>query len=351
MSVRITKLLEEKYPFSRAKRFNVYYRCGGKARAKQQIERFLGTDVSSWEVRMHMRKMRHAYLIRAWRFNEYFLYHYADLSRSGRKKFVTETEKNRFCYNVNPQSLRRLFKDKAQTYYHFAKYYQRSVCEMHSWEQNQETYYRFVQEHDDYIVKPIDESVGTGVQILHGKQEEVIKDMLGAYRTGLVIEELISQDTRMAQVHPQSVNTVRITTFVVGDKTFILYPFVRFGRAGNVVDNGGKGGLICAIDEETGIIFSVVDEDGKKYIVHPDTGESIVGFRVPRWDEAISLAKELSRVLPECRFIGWDLALTDKGWVMVEGNAQGQFVGFQLPRLQGVKDALLSADPDCLNKF
>lgn len=348
MSVRITKLLEEKFPFSRAKRFNIYYRCGGRAHAKQEIERFLGPDISSREVRMHMRKMRYAYLIQSWRFNEYFLYHYADLSRSGRKKFVTETEKNKFCYNVNPQSLRSLFKDKAQTYYHFAKYYGREVCELHSWEQEQEIYNRFVQKHYDYIIKPIDESVGTGIQILHGKQDEVVKDMLESYHKGLVVEELISQDARMAQIHPQSVNTVRITTFVVGDKTYILYPFVRFGRAGNVVDNGGKGGLISAIDKETGIVFSSVDETGGKYIVHPDTGETIVGFRIPRWDEAISMAKELSRILPECRFVGWDLALTDKGWVMVEGNAHGQFVGFQLPRLQGIRNVLLSLDPDCL---
>ena len=32
------------------------------------------------------------------------------------------------------------------------------------------------------------------------------------------------------------------------------------------------------------------------------------------------MAIQLASVIPEGCFIGWDLALTDKGWVMVEGN-------------------------------
>ena len=31
---------------------------------------------------------------------------------------------------------------------------------------------------------------------------------------------------------------------------------------------------------------------------------------------------------PDVHYVGWDLALTDDGWVMIEGNEDGQF-GFQ----------------------
>lgn len=34
---------------------------------------------------------------------------------------------------------------------------------------------------------------------------------------------------------------------------------------------------------------------------------------------------------------GWDLALTDNGWVLVEGNEKGMFIGFQLPTHQGFR--------------
>lgn len=349
-TIGITKLLEERFPYSMVKRFNIYYRCGGRQRSKQEIVRFLGTNVSSREKRKHLRKMRQAYLLHSWRFSEYFLYHYDNLSRSGRKEFVSETEKNKFCFNVNPKSLRQLFRNKAETYYRFAQYYHRSVCELHLWEQDKDVYLQFVQEHRDYIVKPIDASVGRGVQILHGEQEGIIRDLLDEYRTGIVVEELIKQDPLMARPHPQSVNTVRITTFKVGDKTHILHPFMRLGCGDSIVDNAGSGGLFCALDLDTGIVFESVDENGKRYVIHPDTGIAIVGFQVPRWEEVVALAKELAEVLPKCRFVGWDFALTDKGWVMVEGNAHGQFLGFQLPRLQGARTELLSLDPDCFNK-
>ena len=260
---------------------------------------------------------------------------------------MTETDKNRFCFNVNPEPLRKLFRNKAQTYYHFAKYFHRSVCELHSWEQDKDVYIQFVRNHDGYIVKPIDASVGFGVQILRGEQDDTIKNLLEEFKTGIVIEELIRQDSRMAQPHPQSVNTVRITTFRANGEMHILHPFMRVGCGDSIVDNAGRGGFFCAIDLETGIVFESVDESGNRYVVHPDTHVAILGFQVPRWQEAVSLAKELADVIPECRFVGWDLALTEDGWVMVEGNAHGQFLGFQLPRLQGAKKELLALDPNC----
>ena len=340
--------LEKNYTFSIVRRIHLYYWGKGKEKSKVEIARYRGEEITRREANRLIRLMRHAYLYDAWHFDEFFLYQYDKLSKEGRKEFVAETEKNRFCHNVNPKPLRKLFNDKAQTYSHYSKYYHRMVCEFHSWDSDKDRYYQFVKEHYDYILKPIDASVGRGVQILHGVQENAIKEALEKYRNGVVLEELIIQDATMALPHPQSVNTVRITTFKVGGATHILHPFMRTGCGDSIVDNAGSGGLFCAIDIETGIIFASIDEVGKRYVVHPDTGVAIVGFRVPHWDEAIALAKELADVIPDCRYVGWDLALTDKGWVMVEGNSFGQFVGFQIPMAKGFRKELLLLDPMCL---
>ena len=32
--------------------------------------------------------------------------------------------------------------------------------------------------------------------------------------------------------------------------------------------------------------------------------------------------------VPDVHYVGWDIALTNEGWVMIEGNEDGQF-GFQ----------------------
>lgn len=60
----------------------------------------------------------------------------------------------------------------------------------------------------------------------------------------------------------------------------------------------------------------------------------MVGFTIPRWEEVVAMAKELATIVDGNRYAGWDLALTDNGWVMIEGNARGQFV-WQIPLQKG----------------
>ena len=49
---------------------------------------------------------------------------------------------------------------------------------------------------------------------------------------------------------------------------------------------------------------------------------------------------------PTYGIIGWDLAHTDNGWVIVEGNHFGQFVGPQSTRGCGIKDEVLALMSD-----
>ena len=88
---------------------------------------------------------------------------------------------------------------------------------------------------------------------------------------------------------------------------------------------------------EEGIIVSTCDEKGRSYDVHPDTNHPLVGFKIPRFEEAKELAVELAKVVPDTRYCGWDLALTDKGWVMQEGNWQGGIVAFQCLMQRGYR--------------
>jgi hypothetical protein len=158
-----------------------------------------------------------------------------------------------------------------------------------------------------------------------------------------VIEELIIQAKELAAFHPNSVNTIRMPVVKSKDsKTLtIFHPFFRMGRGHSIVDNGGAGGIFACVDVESGIINTEgVDEfSDNEYIFHPDTHYQIVGFKIPRWDEAIELAKEASCQTTN-RYTGWDLALTEQGWVIVEGNECGQFIAQQIGK-GGQLDELL----------
>ena len=106
-----------------------------------------------------------------------------------------------------------------------------------------------------------------------------------------------------------------------------------------MIDNGGAGGFLAAIDEATGkIVTPGKTEFGEVIEVHPDTDIPLVGFQIPKWDELLELVKELPTVLPEQKYVGWDLALSEtRGWVLVEGNSGGQFVGPQISKGQGIR--------------
>ena len=70
---------------------------------------------------------------------------------------------------------------------------------------------------------------------------------------------------------------------------------------------------------------------------HPDTGKPIIGFRLPRWDEALELVHQLSLELDDMHYAAWDVALTEDGWKMIEGNACGMFI-WQIPLCKGFRE-------------
>jgi hypothetical protein len=148
-----------------------------------------------------------------------------------------------------------------------------------------------------------------------------------------VVEELIVQDARMAALHPQSINTLRMSTIRRNGKVELFHPFMRVGCGDAVVDNGGSGGLLMPIDIPSGKILCAANELGKSFENHPDTGIRLIGFTIPRWDEAQALINEIMTLFPQDGYISWDLALTGSGWLVVEGNSHGQFAGqYPLPR-------------------
>ena len=218
-----------------------------------------------------------------------------------------------------PESSRILF-NKYSAYLHFKEDYKRDVIIVRNNESSKE-FSSFCHSHPVFVVKPLDLNCGRGIQIIDIRQEfNAFERLLEMNPKGFIVEELIKQDESLSKLHPTSINTLRINTVNFGTTVDIKWPCLRIGRGGSIVDNAGAGGVFGAIDEQTGVIIKVSDEFHHTFEEHPDTGIPLVGLKVPKWKEACILAKRLAEALPGCRFIGWDFALTDKGWAMVEGN-------------------------------
>jgi hypothetical protein len=265
-------------------------------------------------------------------FDEYFLYNFERLSDIGRASFITEGIRHNYYELLNRKENNIIYDNKFETYKLYGKYYKRDLMRV-SEETDYSNFIKFIDKHPRFIVKPIDSSCGQGVILydatLYNYPKEIFNTLIGS--GDVVIEELINQTDKMALLHPNSVNTVRFTT-IWGGGVWLMNPFIRWGRNNSVFDNASSGGVFACVDLATGIVNTCgVDKYGHRYVSHPDTNVPIVGFQIPKWSEAIELVKELANVLPSSRCIGWDLALTHNGWVMVEGNSGSQFIGQQIP--------------------
>lgn len=143
-----------------------------------------------------------------------------------------------------------------------------------------------------------------------------------------VCEELIKQAPEITLFHHGSVNTVRLAVVRGMDGEVRIYgATLKVGQGNTAVDSICKGGLCANIDFESGIIITdAVDTYGNKYVTHPDTDIKFKGFQIPRWQDLKQLCLEISDVIPSVRYVGWDMALSENGWVIVEGNYDGHHI-------------------------
>ncbi len=318
-------------------------RMGAPHEIDDCIDKFSKSERMSQDARKRLRHsiqrdMRTHLIIPA----EYFLYDFPSKSEAQKREFVGDMERTVLCarmYNSVPEGM--VFMDKMKTYQVFSAFFQREVIEVRA-STDFESYKAFATRHGAYMVKPPASSRGEGIHKAEAPHDD--KGLREAFEAlmqeaPVVLEELIDQGEDMARLHPQSVNTVRYATYCEGDRITTLCCFVKIGCGSSVVDNGGAGGFLAAVDEDTGVVTTPGrTEFGKTVDVHPDTGVGIVGYQMPQWDELKKIVSQLVRVLPQQKYVGWDLAFSGtKGWVLVEGNSGGQFVGPQISTGKGIR--------------
>lgn len=134
----------------------------------------------------------------------------------------------------------------------------------------------------DMIVKPSQTDDGYGIRSLVVREPKLflndcpctLSDLETSHGRNFIVQEKIIQHPLMAQVHPDSVNTIRMVTFRWKNEIRMLIAFARFGSHGKLTDNAGTGGLCCGIDEQGKLNDSAVDVAGMVYSRHPTTGYS-----------------------------------------------------------------------------
>ena len=172
------------------------------------------------------------------------------------------------------------------------------------------------------IIKPIDSLQGQGIFKVDLDETFDVKTCFARFKgQNVLIEEGIRQHPSM-YFENSSVNTIRVFTVLDREgKGHIIKAVLRAGRGNSVVDNFCAGGAFYPVDVNEGIVVERgMDVSGARVIYHPGSSVCMVGFHVPNWSILIQKSLEAAQSFPQCRFVGWDIAVTNSGVEFIEGN-------------------------------
>lgn len=278
--------------------------------------------------------------------SEYVSFHMYGKTFEEKRAFITDQERMSILTTINSPEGIDLLDNKYFTYEKLAPFFRRGMILVTS-KKDLKAFSDFCRNKKTVVVKPPCGTLGKGVMPVSIDKstdfKKLMDDLLNEYNE-FVVEELIKPHRKIKKLNPDSVNTVRFTTYLDGDNVIVHDTFMKVGQKGSFVDNGGAGGIFVHVDPLTGRFdTNGCAENGIIYPEHPYTGTKFIGYKLPKWEQARQLACELAKAMPEIIYGGWDLTFTkDRKWVVVEGNAKTQFFGQQCTTNKGVREDFLN---------
>jgi hypothetical protein len=195
-----------------------------------------------------------------------------------------------------------------------------------------------------FVVKPASGTYGRGFMAIR-RADGAFVDHTGSSMTAAALYDALARDARYRKFvvqqrlesHPalvrlsdtRALQTVRMVTYAGrGDQPSLLFATLKVIGGQSISDNfsfGRGGNLLVDVDLETGALRTAVSAiPGGVGLApvpaHPKTGVPFDGFRLPWWAEARDLLSTVAAKFSPLRTVGWDVALTPDGPIVVEGN-------------------------------
>jgi hypothetical protein len=198
---------------------------------------------------------------------------------------------------------------------------------------------------DEIVLKPTRGHFGLEVRLLR-RTENGLVDETGAEFTPSELYGHLAENSRYGawmlqprvRNHPHldrlsgagGLQTLRMITLVDLDGAArLLFSELKIIVGDAVVDNvrgGATGNLTAPVSPDDGTLGLAVRTAPGRFrpqtvSVHPRTGVPFAGFQVPLYAEACALVVEAAERFLPLRSLGWDVALTPDGPVLIEANA------------------------------
>lgn len=282
-------------------------------------------------------------------YTDYFRGDYINLTKKEKNTFVTTKKFYKIIDYLNNPDYTIILKDKLIFNHYFSKYLKRDYIDLH--EASLEQFKMFLDRKDTVFVKPATGEGGHGIQKLSVKEIKDVKELyqkLKANDTYLVEEEIV-QCRELNEINPHVVNSFRVITLYKDGKATVINNAMRINQTADSVI-GCTNDLYFSLDEHGLINSNVIDDYGKVYHEHPLTHKVFSEVKIKGVKEAFKMCQEAALMLPQVRYIGWDIAFTDNGPLIVEGNEYPGYGLVQHYKLHNSKTGHLKEISDVLKE-
>ena len=185
---------------------------------------------------------------------------------------------------------------------------------------------------DKLFIKPtVETGGGKNCQIIdkescsEGLNDEEIEEIFHSFGTDFAVQRIVNTYEPVKRLHPSSVNTFRVVTYIYDGKIHNGLGVLRMGGGGSRVDNASKGGLYIGVrDDGTFNDYATSEYDGVGGIEkHQDSGIVFKGYKIDRYPQVIEAAKRIHALVPQIGVMDWDFTIDENGEpVLIESNCR-----------------------------
>ncbi len=140
-----------------------------------------------------------------------------------------------------------------------------------------------------------------------------------------IMQEVVESHPAIRKINNSALNTTRIVTILNGNKPQYLTGFQSFATDNQINDSWGKGAVYVGLDinneclKEFGYYHPSIPEKTITSL-HPDSQIIFKDYNLPYIKEALEICLKAHQFMFHQFVIGWDVAITDNGPMILEAN-------------------------------
>lgn len=215
-----------------------------------------------------------------------------------------------------------------------------------------------LERHPDFVLKPDRGAGGRGIMVVTGHDgpnyvrhngsvvtPEELRQHVSGILSGLfslggtedeaLVQQRVVPDPVLSKISYQGTADIRVIVYRDEPVMAMLrLPTKASGGRANL----HQGAIGAGVDIATGLTHHAVLRD-RKAETHPDTGASVIGFRVPHWADILEMSRRVSRAVG-MGYIGADIVLDrTRGPLLLEANARPG-LAIQISNARGLRPEL-----------